>query len=102
MTIPVMDDDGTIYVSSRLGDLVALRDGELLWTLTGSGFSDVLIDRNNRLFVCSESGDLYALSKEGMVLWRVDLGERLVSSPILDQNGRCYVTSWTGQLWVFE
>lgn len=77
--------------------------GELFWSLlpegaSGSFMASPAIDNNGDLYVGTKSNmesTLFAVSKEGKLLWKNQIGSDLYSSPMLGDDGKIYVGSET-------
>ncbi|WP_458403261.1 Ig-like domain repeat protein [Methanobrevibacter sp.] len=52
--------------------------------------SGILIDANNNLYFGSNNV-FYALDSESNVLWKSDLGSKIIGNPVMDKNGLIYV-----------
>ena len=95
-TLALDNEQGLYHVNSRgiiyRYDIV---DG------TQSKFSDlkvtsgILIDTNNNLYFGSNN-IFYALDSEGNVLWKSDLGSKIIGNPVMDDSGLIYVPTENG------
>lgn len=113
--------DGTMYLGSFPGNLMALRDPgsgtqlELLWRFHPEGASSFhttpAIGSDGSVYVGFSTGGatpeahgtFYALDSHGQIEWTVDLGPgRQTSSPTLGADGTIYVTSGAGKLFALS
>ncbi len=95
--------NGSIYaLNSQLGSLDALAlDGTLLWRFEVAGrasYSPAEDANRGRVYVASASGDLCALSREGVEQWRLGLGARPSSAPTIADDGTVYVSGTDSRL----
>lgn len=76
----------TVVVSSGL-------PGSIVWTYQANG--DVrgvpAIGPDGSIYVTAEGGQVCALSPSGERRWRVELGSRILSTPVLAGNGTLYI-----------
>lgn len=76
----------TIVVSSGL-------PGSIIWTYQTEG--DVrgvpALGPDRTVYVAAEGGQVYALSHSGELGWRTGLGSRILSTPVLGDNGTVYI-----------
>jgi len=113
--------DGTIYVGTFRGTLLALRDPgtglelALKWSFHPEGASSFhttpALGPDGTIYVGFSTGGatpeargtLYALDANGTSKWTVDLGAgRQTASPTLGPDGTIYVTSGTGKLFAID
>jgi outer membrane protein assembly factor BamB len=113
--------DGTIYVGTFRGTLLALRDPgtgeqlELQWSFHPEGASSFhttpAIASDGTIYVGFSTGGatpeargtFYALDGQGKVKWTVDLGGgRQTASPTIGADGTIYVTSGSGKLFAIS
>jgi outer membrane protein assembly factor BamB len=109
---PAISSDGTIYIGNAQGILSAIdpKTQEVKWTYqTGvdpkqPGFyglpSFPLVDKEGTVYIGSVDGKMYAVSKEGKLLWKYQTGNRISeSSPAFGSDGTLYFTSMDGYLY---
>jgi outer membrane protein assembly factor BamB len=109
---PAIASDGTIYIGNAQGILSAInsKTQEVKWTYqTGvdpnqPGFyglpSFPLVDKEGTVYIGSVDGKMYAVSKEGKLLWSYQTGNKITeSSPAFGSNGTLYFTSMDGYLY---
>jgi len=87
-------DKDMIYAPSADFSLYALNlQGNLEWKFeTGQALWAQPVSDASNLYLVSMDHHLYALDKEnGNLLWKVDLGGAIVSSPLLSENGVLYI-----------
>src|SRR5262249_16840180 len=113
--------DGTIYVGTFRGTLLALRDPgtgdqlSLQWSFHPEGASSFhttpAIGADGTIYAGFSTGGatpeahgtFYALDPRGQVKWTIDLGAgRQTASPTLGPDGTIYVTSGAGKLFALS
>ena len=90
-TLVLDNEQGVYHVNSR-GVLYKydLVDGKQSKFSSLKVTSGVVIDANNNLYFGSNSM-FYALDSEGNVLWKSDLGSKIIGNPVMDASGLIYV-----------
>ncbi len=112
---PAIASDGTIYIGNAHGILSAInpKTHEVKWTYqTGAdpkqpGFyglpSYPLVDKEGTVYIGSVDGKMYAVSKDGKLLWSYQTGGRISeASPAFGLDGTLYFTSKDGYLYAIE
>jgi sugar lactone lactonase YvrE len=54
--------------------------------------SGILVGRNGNLYLASDK-TFYELNSKGEILWKSVLSSKITGNPVMDENGRIYVTS---------
>ncbi len=102
---PLIDNNGMIYITESMGNLVALdSSGTKKWSFyTGYNFEPTSATMNDNTIYVASSGtqgvnsNLYALNIDGTEKWRLDTGNFLSpspsASPAIDNNGIIYVSN---------
>jgi outer membrane protein assembly factor BamB len=104
---PVIGKDGTVYFVYHNIPLTALNpsDGSVIWTrslgVDDHCFASPAIDANGVIYVATQPGILYAVSKDGQPVWTFDLASvgfsgTFRSSPSIDADGSVYFGINTG------
>ena len=109
---PAISSDGTIYIGNSQGILSAInsKTQEVKWTYeTGAdpnqtGFyglpSFPIVDKEGTVYFGSVDGKMYAVSKEGNLLWEYETGGQITeASPAFGSDGVLYFTSQDGYLY---
>ncbi len=109
---PAIASDGTIYVGNAQGILSAINPEtqEIKWTYqTGAdpnqpGFyglpSFPLVDKAGAVYVGSVDGKMYAIDKNGNLLWEYQTAGKITeASPAFGSDGTLYFTSKDGYLY---
>ena len=90
----VLDEENGLYLINSAGNLYryALVDGgeELISALNFT--SGMLIGNDGNLYVGADEF-LYALDRNGNILWKSDMGDKIVGTPVMDENGTIYLTT---------
>lgn len=86
-TSATIDDDGTVYVPTRKGFCSVERDGAMRLFQLGSQSSPVSIGKD--VLYATSVGSLFALSRNGALLWKVKLTEGWIT-PAIVGGGRVY------------
>ncbi len=98
---PAIGNDGTIYFGVNTGYpdydgfLYAVNpDGTEKWNyfIEGAVRSPVLGD-DGTIYVGSHDGHLYAMDQDGNKKWSFETEHRILSSPVISENGDIYVSS---------
>ena len=109
---PAISSDGTIYIGNSQGILSAVdsKTQEVKWTYqTGAdpkqpGFRGLpsfpLVDKEGTVYIGSVDGKMYAVSRDGKLLWDYQTGGKITeAAPALDSGGVLYFTSEDGYLY---
>lgn len=109
---PAIFLDGTIYIGNAQGILSAIepKTQKVKWTYqTGAdpnqpGFyglpSFPLVDKAGTVYIGAVDGNMYAIGKDGKLLWKYQTGGRISeASPAFGADGRLYFTSMDGYLY---
>lgn len=99
---PVVGSDGTIYVGTSDGKLVAVAaDGAAVkWTATtnDTGGSSPALATNGTIYVGSTDKKLYAIAPDGAVKWSFDAAASIAGSPCVGGDETIYVGGADGKL----
>ena len=99
---PVVGGDGTIYVGTSDGKLVAVAaDGTATkWSATTNDTtgSSPSIANDGTIYVGSSDKKLYAIAPDGNVKWTFDTGGAIAGSPAVGGDETVYVGSSDGKL----
>ena len=98
---PVIGPDGTLYLGTEDGDVLALDpSGRRLWDFhTGYEiFYSPALGVNGTVIVANEAGRLVAMGHDGDLMWDLPLGGPL-SSPAVGPGGVVYVGDRSGALY---
>lgn len=93
---PVVLEDGTIYLGTLEGKLLAFNDdGTIRWSFDSkkSIRSAPAISENGTVYFTTYDDILYCLSKNGEHLWSRFFNDTGWSTPTIDRNGMIYLTS---------
>ena len=97
---PVVDVDGTIYVSGNENFYAIYPNGTVKWKVTiGSRGATPAIDRNGIIYAGFSNGNLYAFFRNGTIRWSYKTEDAIYSSPIIDKSGIIYFSSTDGYLY---
>ena len=112
---PVIDSDGTIYVSSADkypnirdpdGKLYAINpdDGSLKWSyaLGDSATSSPAIGSDDTIYIGSRDHKLYAINPDGTEKWKHTTGDSVFSSPAISFDGTVYIGSTDKKLYAIN
>src|SRR5205814_7142215 len=86
MASPTVGPDGTVYVGTSGGQLVAITaDGKLKWTAqTGPTVKTApALAADGTIYHPTTNGKMYAVSPQGQVKWTFEFGEHLGPTPLL-------------------
>lgn len=99
---PVIGGDGTIYVGTTEGKLVAVpNDGSAVaWSATTNDTlgSSPALGQDGTIYVGSTDRKLHAFSPDGGPKWALDLGAPIHGSPAVGGDGTVYVGTSDGKL----
>ncbi len=94
---PVIGPDGTIYIATQNGYVLAVSSteegAEVLWSknLDTRISATPLIADNNRIYVVGEQdATLYTLDDNGAILSKRSAGRSTISSPVMSADGTIY------------
>lgn len=93
---PVVLEDGTIYLGTLEGELIAFNDdGTIKWSYDSeeSIKTTPAISENGTVYFTTENDMLYCLSQDGEYLWSGFFNNTGWSTPTIDRNGTIYLTS---------
>ena len=95
--ILVLDNEQGLYHVNSRGVLYKydLIDGSQSKFSSLKVTSGILIDADNNLYFGSNNM-FYALDSEGNVLWKSDLGSKIIGNPVMDASGLIYVPTESG------
>lgn len=100
---PAIGGDGTIYVGTTDGKLVAVAaDGSATkWTATTNDTlgSSPAIAADGTVYVGSSDRKLYAFTKDGSTKWSFETGGAILASPVVGGDETIYVGSSDGKLY---
>lgn len=103
---PALGSDGTIYVTTTDGKLVAVAaDGSAVkWTATTNDTlgSSPALALDGTIYVGSSDRRLYAFTPDGATKWSLDTGAAVLGSPVVGGDEMVYVGSSDGQLRAVE
>ncbi len=95
---PVLDRSGTVYVftyGKKAGTLLSIRpDGTLNWRreFRSANWSEPFISQDGVIYVGLDGEELYALDKNGRLIWSTELGHGLFPGPPnIASDGTIYV-----------
>lgn len=103
LSSPAIGPDGTIYVTTTAGKLVAVAaDGSAAkWTATTNDTlgSSPAIATDGTIYVGSSDGKLYAFGPDGAMKWAFPTGAAITGSPAVGGDETVYVGSTDGKLY---
>lgn len=94
----VIAEDGTIYSNggtSMAEGLIALNnDGSLKWTYATKNKvqTSPVIDNRGYIHIVDASANYYIVRPDGVLVAESQLGQSCISAPVMDINGRLFVT----------
>lgn len=94
----VIAENGTIYSNGGMAPsegLIALnKDGSLKWTFATKGNvqTSPAIDNRGYVHIVDAGANYYVVKSDGTLLAEAQLGQSCISAPVMDANGRLYVT----------
>ncbi len=99
---PVIGGDGTIYVGTTDGKLVAVpkAGSAVAWSATTNDTlgSSPALGQDGTIYVGSTDKKLYAFTPSGGAKWSLDLGSPIHGSPAVGGEGSIYVGTSDGKL----
>ncbi len=99
---PVIGGDGTIYVGTTEGKLVAVpkAGSAIAWSATTNDTfgSSPALGQDGTIYVGSTDGKLYAFTPDGATKWSLDLGSPVHGSPAVGGDGSVYIGTSDGKL----
>ena len=100
---PAIGGDGTIYISTTDGKLVAVSaDGSATkWTATTNDTlgSSPALATDGTVYVGSSDRKLYAFTRDGSSKWVLETGGAILGSPVVGGDDTIYVGSSDGKLY---
>ncbi len=77
--------------------------GDLYWTFNAGGqiISTPAI-YNDKIIVSTVNGKVLSLDTNGNLLWEVDLGRTVASSPTVSQSGKIFITTYDGNIFCLD
>ncbi len=102
--IEVKDKSGNISQINFKIDVDHQRDeGKIKWSFKTDGFiySTPAISED-RIYIGSDDGKLYALDKKGNLIWSFDAGEKIRASPSIAENGTIYFGALNGKFYALD
>jgi outer membrane protein assembly factor BamB len=99
---PVIGADGTIYVGTLDGKLVAVAATHTAtsWAATtnDTNGSSPALGQDGTIYVGSSDHKLYAIAPDGAIKWAVDLGAEIRASPAVGGDATIYIGTLDGKL----
>ena len=103
LSSPAIGADGTIYVGTTAGKLVAVAaDGSAVkWSATTNDTlgSSPSIARDGTIYIGSSDHKLYAFDAQGTMKWAFDAGASIAGSPAVGGDEVVYVATSDGKLY---
>ena len=93
---PIIDTDGTIYISSEDGIVYAINSNcteKWNFTIVGRICSTAAIDFDGTIYIGSMDQNLYAIYPNGTEKWRYKTNTDILSSPVIGSDGTIYISS---------
>ncbi len=93
-----ISEDGTIYSNGGMAPaegIIALNnDGSLKWNFETKGNvqTSPVIDNRGYIHVVDAGANYYVVKPDGTLFAEAQLGQSCISAPVMDSNGRLYVT----------
>lgn len=90
----VMDGDLGLYATNADGNLYRFNviDGKESLISNLEITSGILVGSNGNLYLASDK-TFYEINSKGEILWKSVLSSKITGNPVMDENGRIYVTS---------
>lgn len=102
LSSPAIGGDGTIYVSTTAGKLVAVAaDGSAVkWSATTNDTlgSSPAVATDGTIYIGSSDQKLYAFTHDGATRWVFDAGASITGSPVVGGDDTIYVGASDGKL----
>lgn len=103
---PVVDRDGTVYITGGPGGggwVFAVReDGTLKWKSNiappGTWHNTLALAADGVIYVTSGQAGLSALDAQGVPMWSINTGDVLIAPPVVAADGTVYYSTHEGQL----
>jgi outer membrane protein assembly factor BamB len=103
LSSPAIGGDGTIYVSTTAGKLVAVAaDGSAVkWSATTNDTlgSSPSVATDGTIYIGSSDQKLYAFTRDGATKWVFDAGASITGSPVVGGDDTIYVGVSDGKLY---
>jgi outer membrane protein assembly factor BamB len=103
LSSPAIGGDGTIYVSTTAGKLVAVAaDGSAVkWSATTNDTlgSSPSVATDGTIYIGSSDHKLYAFTHDGATKWVFDAGASITGSPVVGGDDTIYVGASDGKLY---
>ncbi|MDI9244826.1 PQQ-binding-like beta-propeller repeat protein, partial [Marinobacter sp. CHS3-4] len=93
---PVVGPRGDIYVGTRKGSLYRIGrvSGDVVFQHSaGESVSSPAFDRQGNIYFGTYGGLVRSVDRNGNLRWQADVGEKVASSPVLNESGKVYVVS---------
>jgi outer membrane protein assembly factor BamB len=100
--------DGTVYVPSENGNLLALNstNGAQKWVYSLNGqdalYSSPAIGVNGTIYFGGYDKNFYAINPDGTKKWNVHFGDSIFASPVVGADGTIYCGCDDGKLYALE
>jgi len=85
--------DGTVYLGSWSGELLAVRDGAVVWrhAVGAQVYAGCSVAADGRVLVTTRRGHVVAVSAQGERLWSRVLPNGVYGTPAIARDGLCFV-----------
>lgn len=101
LTCPSVADDGTIYVGTTDGYLIALNpDGTTRWSYATSGRNQLTpcaIAKDGTIYFGSMDSFFYALKPDGQLKWKYNVNDCAGGTPAIGPSGNIYFAADGGR-----
>ena len=89
-----LDEENGVYLINSYGNLYRydVVDGKSKLMSDLNFTSGILIENDGNIYV-GLNEMLYALDNAGNVLWKSNMGENIIGTPVMDENGLIYLTT---------
>lgn len=75
--------------------LVGPKTNVTLWNINGvSVKGSAVVGRDGTVYIGAQNGRLYAVNKQGNVIWYYETRSNIVSSPTIGRDGNIYFANW--------
>ncbi len=90
---PALAADGTVYLGTWSGELLAVSGGTIRWRfqLGAQIYAGPSLGVDGRVVVASRLGEVAAVDTQGRLLWRRELPDGVYGTPAIAQGGVCFV-----------